>query len=72
MGNIFRASHLDQQLLLPPDMRQWLPEGRLALLLLDVVERLDLSEIMEVYESRDGRGRPPDRPVMMVTLPLYA
>jgi hypothetical protein len=28
---------IDQRLLLPPDMRAWLPEGHLALFLLDVV-----------------------------------
>lgn len=72
MGKTFRAYNLDQQLLLPPDMRQWLPEGHLALFLLDVVQQLDLSEILEVYESGDGRGQPPYHPVMMVTLLLYA
>jgi transposase len=37
-----------------------------------VVQQLDLSEILEVYESGDGRGQPPYHPVMMVTLLLYA
>jgi hypothetical protein len=37
MGKTFRTYNLDQRLLLPPDMRQWLPEGHLALFLLDVV-----------------------------------
>jgi transposase len=72
MGKTFRAYNLEQRLLLPPDMRQWLPEGHLALFLLDVVEQLDLSEILETYESGDGRGQPPYHPVMMVTLLLYA
>jgi len=72
MGKTFRAYNLDQRLLLPPDMRQWLPEGHLALFLLDVVSQLDLTEIMKVYEDGDGRGQPPYHPVMMVTLLLYA
>ncbi len=72
MGKTFRAYNLDQRLLLPPDMRQWLPEGHLALFLLDVVNQLDLAEIMAVYESGDGRGQPPYHPVMMITLLLYA
>jgi transposase len=72
MGKTFRAYNLDQQLLLPPDMRQWLPEGHLALFVLDVVSQLDLSEILKVYEEGDGRGQPPYHPVMMVTLLLYA
>jgi transposase len=72
MGKTFRAYNLDQRLLLPPDMRQWLPEGHLALFVLDVVSQLDLTEIMKVYEDGDGRGQPPYHPVMMVTLLLYA
>src|SRR3990172_3817118 len=72
MGKTFRAYNLDQRLLLPPDMRQWLPEGHLALFLLDVVSQLDLTEILEVYEQGDGRGQPPYHPVMMVTLLVYA
>ncbi|MBI4873778.1 MAG: IS1182 family transposase [Acidobacteria bacterium] len=72
MGKTFRAYNLDQRLLLPPDMRQWLPEGHLALFLLDVVSQLDLTEILQVYEDGDGRGQPPYHPVMMVTLLLYA
>jgi transposase len=72
MGKTFRAYDLDQRLLLPPDMRQWLPEGHLALFLLDVVDQLDLSEILAVYDRGDGRGQPPYHPVMMVTLLLYA
>jgi transposase len=72
MGKTFRAYNLDQRLLLPPDMRQWLPEGHLALFLLDVVSQLDLTEILQVYEDGDGRGQPPYHPVMMVTLLLHA
>jgi transposase len=72
MGKTFRAYNLDQRLLLPPDMRQWLPEGHLALFLVDVVSELDLSEILKVYEEGDGRGQPPYHPVMMATLLLYA
>src|SRR5450759_407539 len=72
MGKTFREYNLDQRLLLPPDMRQWLPEGHLALFVLDVVSELDLSAITNVYEQGDGRGQPPYHPVMMVTLLLYA
>jgi transposase len=72
MGKVFRAYNPDQQLLLPPDLRQWLPEGHLALFVLDVVKQLDLSEIMAVYERGDGRGQPPYHPLMMVTLLVYA
>jgi len=36
MTKPFRPYSLDQQLLLPPDLRSWLPEGDLALFVSDV------------------------------------
>jgi len=63
---------IDQRLLLPPDMREWLPEGHLALFILDVVAELDLSEIYAVYEAKDARGRAGYHPAMMVALLVYA
>jgi hypothetical protein len=56
MGKKLQAYDLDQPLLLRPDMRQWSPEGHLALFLLDVVNELDLSEIVEAYEREDGEA----------------
>jgi transposase len=53
-------------------MREWLPEGHLALFVLDVVAALDLSKIYAVYESRDARGRAGYHPAMMVALLVYA
>jgi hypothetical protein len=49
--------NVDQRLLLPVDVREWLPEQHLALFLLDVVNELDLSEIVHMYEAKDLRGR---------------
>src|SRR5256884_2430357 len=72
MTKAFRPYTLDQQLLLPPDMRQWLPEGDLALFIRDVVDELDLTAIYGSYETGDGRGQPPYDPAMMVTVLLYA
>jgi transposase len=63
---------VDQRLLLAPDMRAWLPEGHLALFVLDVVFELDLSAIYRVYEAKDSRGRAGYHPVMMVALLVYA
>jgi transposase len=63
---------LDQRLLLPPDMREWLPEGHLALFIADIVSELDLSAIEGVYEAKDDRGRAGFNPRMMVALLLYA
>lgn len=61
----------DQILLLPPDMRQWLPEGDLAFFIMDVVGELDLSAIYNTY-SRSRAGQPPYEPRMMTSLILYA
>ena len=71
MGKTFRSYDMNQQLLLPPDLRQWLRPDHLALYVSDVVEELDLSGILKVYEEGDGRGRPPYHPVLMVKLLIY-
>jgi hypothetical protein len=57
MAKDFLPYRIDQRLLLPPDMRDWLPEGHLALFVDDLVEQLDRSAIYAVYESADDRGR---------------
>jgi len=63
MDKTFRAYSLDQRLLLPPDLREWLPDGDVALFLSDVVEELDLSAIYAAYEQGDRRAsRPIIRP----------
>jgi transposase len=71
MGKTFRSYDMNQQLLLPPDLRQWLRADHLALYVSDVVESLDLSGILQVYEEGDGRGRPPYHPALMVKLLIY-
>ncbi|HEY3316215.1 MAG TPA: IS1182 family transposase [Bacillota bacterium] len=68
--NTFIPYDPKQLFLLPPDMRDWLPEGSLALFISDVVDSLDLSGIFRAYEG-DGRGRPAYHPAMMVKLLLY-
>jgi transposase len=72
MEKTFRDYDLDQEFLLPPNLRDWLPEGHLALFISDVVDGLDLSAILESYGTRDGRGQPPYHPRMMVKLLIYA
>jgi transposase len=71
MGKTFRSYEPDQRLLLPPDLREWLPEGHLALFVSDVVDALDLSAIFAAYEGEE-RGQPPYHPAMMVKLLVYA
>jgi len=71
MNKTFRPYDLNQRLLLPPDLRDWLPEGHLALFISDVVDELDLSAVVQAYEG-ESRGQPPYHPAMMVKLLLYA
>jgi transposase len=72
MSKTFRPYELNQRLLLPLDLRDWLPEGHLALFVSDVIDALDLSAIFQVYEQGDGRGQPPYDPALMVKLLVYA
>jgi transposase len=61
----------DQELLLPPSLREWLPEGHLAWFVLDSVAELDLDCFYSAYRS-DGWGAAAHDPQMMVALLLYA
>jgi len=66
----FVAVERDQRFLLPPDMRDWLPEDHLAWFVIDVVDQLDLSRFRDSYRA-DGHGRAAYDPAMMVALLLY-
>ena len=68
----FKPYDPDQMFLLPPALRDWLPEGHLALFVSDIVDELDLSAIFSAYQEGDGRGQPPFHPTMMVKLLVYA
>jgi transposase len=69
MAKTFREYEPDQLLLMPPSLRDWLPEDHLVYFVSDLVERLDLSEILDSYDEE--RGYPPYHPVMMTKLLLY-
>lgn len=60
----------DQELLLPPSLREWLPEDHLAWFVLDAVEEMDLTAFYGAYRE-DGWGRAAFEPQMMVALLLY-
>jgi len=55
MGKCFRSSDVNQALLLPPSLHDWLPEEHLARFLVDVVDALDLGAIYESYEELTGQ-----------------
>src|SRR3954449_6860897 len=66
----FIACDRDQELLLPPSLREWLPEGHLAWFVIDAVAQLDLGAFYRVHRD-DGHGRPAHDPAVMVALLLY-
>src|ERR1700693_69508 len=70
MGKIYRAYLPEQDFLLPPSLRDCLPEYHLAYFVGDVVEQLDLSAIESVYEEEE-RGQPPYHPRMMTKILVY-
>jgi transposase len=70
MAQNFVACDREQELLLPPSLREWLPESHLAWFVIDAVEALDLSGFYAAYRV-DGHGRPAHDPAMMVALLLY-
>lgn len=67
----FRACTLDQPLLLPPALQEWLPERHLARFVADLAEQLDLSKIYAAYFRKDGRGQPGYHPLLLTRLLLY-
>ncbi len=58
-------------MLMPPSVRDWLPEDHLAFFVLDVVAELDLNEFFAAYRA-DGRGGAVYDPAMMLGVLLYA
>jgi transposase len=71
MAQNFIPCDRDQPLLLPPDLRDWLPEDHLAWFVIASVEELDLSAFYGAYRA-DGHGAAAHDPQMMVALTLYA
>jgi transposase len=71
MSKTYRPWNPDQEWLLPPSPKDWLPEDDLVYFVLDVVRQLDLTAITDYYERSD-RGYPPYHPRMMATLLLYS
>ncbi len=71
MAQNFIACDREQVLLLPPSVRDWLPDDHLAWFVIDTVAQLDLEAFYGSYR-RDGHGRAAHDPSMMVALLLYA
>jgi transposase len=71
MAKTYRPYVPEQDLLLPPSLRDWLPEDHLVYFVSDLIDQLDLSAITTVYEDEE-RGYPPYHPVMLTKVLVYA
>jgi transposase len=60
----------DQVFLMPPDPRDWLPEGHLAWAMRRAAGGLDLAPFLAAYRA-DGQGKTAYHPRMMVALIMY-
>ena len=68
MDSRFIETDRDSTWLMPPSMREWLPERHLAKFIVDAVDNLDLSSIESQY---DNRGKQAYAPAMMLSLLFY-
>jgi len=71
MARFKRGQDIDQPFLLPPSVRDWLPEDHLAWFVFDAVQSLDIDELTERYRV-SGKGELPYEPRMMLRLLIYA
>ncbi len=70
MAYNFRILDRDQMYLMPPRLKEWLPEDDLAWFVMDAVSQVDLKKFHSRYRE-DGRGNAAYDPSMMVSLLLY-
>lgn len=70
MAKSYRPYFPEQDFLLPPSLREWLPEDHLAYFVSDLIDQLDLSAIESHYD-REERGYPPYHPRMMTKVLIY-
>lgn len=70
MAKGYRSYQPEQDLLLPPSLRDWLPEDHLVYFVSDVVDQLDLTKIHAAYGD-ERRGQPPYDPSLMTKLLVY-
>jgi transposase len=70
MGKSYRPYVPDQEFLLPPSLREWLPEDHLIYFVSDVIDNVDLTAMDAVY-GEEQRGQPPYDPRMMTKVLVY-
>ncbi len=70
MTRKFRTYEPDQQYLMPPSIREWVPAGDLSHFISDTVDSLNLSEFKKQYRT-DGKGNMPYDPAMMLKVLIH-
>lgn len=70
MAKTYRPYLPEQDLLLPPSLRDWLPKNHVVYFVSDLMDQLDLSAIEGYYEQEE-RGYPPYHPRMMTKILVY-
>jgi transposase len=66
--NDFRAINRDTDFLLPPSVDEWLPERHLARFVVEIIDGLDLSALVNAYR---GSGSASYHPAMLLGLLVY-
>jgi hypothetical protein len=56
MARSFIACDREQAFLMPPDVRDWLPEGHLAWFVIDAVAAMGLAAFYAAYARTDAAG----------------
>lgn len=65
----FKSYLQNQPMLLPPDIRDFLPKNHIAFLINEVVNNLNINSIIQTYSEE---GNPPYNPYMMIKVMFYA
>ena len=71
MARFKRGDDIDQGLLLPPSLRDWLPQDHLAWFIQDAVESLDVGPLLDQYRM-SGKGELAYDPRVLLRVLIYA
>ena len=66
-----KGRDLEQQYLLPVNIKEWLPEDDFSHIIIDIVSVLDLSEVYSAHRE-DGQGAAFYQPEIMTGIALYS
>ena len=64
----FISAQREQTSFMPHDLNEWLPEDHLARFVVDIVSKMDLSD---VYLSYSGKGSTPYDPKLLLSIIFY-